>query len=117
MAKAFSLDLRQRVLAAYDEGDISVMELTRRFRVKRWWIYKLLRQRRDTGSIAPLPRLPGRKRKLAGYEKRIRQAIQKNPDASLEELRRYLGVQVALSTLWRTLRGMRITLKKSHARH
>lgn len=112
MPKSYSLDLRQRVVAAYDEGDRSVAQLATRFRVKRWWIYYLLCRRRETGSLAPCQWTPGPKPKLAEHRQRLRQAVQATPDATLEELREQLGLEVSLSTLWRTLADLKLSFKK-----
>lgn len=115
MAKAYSLDLRTRVLADYDEG-VQTVELARRYRVSAWWVHKLVRQRRETGRVAPLAPSGGRKRKLAGHDERIRKIVREHADATLMELREKLGVSVGLTTLWKTLRRLKLTLKKSHAR-
>ena len=115
MAKAYSVDLRERVLTDYDGGS-GPTDLARRYRVARSWIYKLLDQRRETGSIAPLPGGGGRPRALGGQSDRLRRIVDKCPDATLEELRAKLRKRVGISTLWRALRDLKITLKKSHSR-
>ena len=112
MARAYSLDLRRRVVAAYDEGEMSVAQLATRFRVKRWWIYDLLRLRRESGSIMPRQGKTGPKPKLAEYWEPLRKAVQETPDATLEELRENLGLVVSISTLWRALNDMKLTFKK-----
>ena len=58
--KAYSIDLRERVVAACDAGDATREQVAARFSVSVPWIRKLLRQRRQTGSIAPKPRGGGR---------------------------------------------------------
>jgi transposase len=55
--EADSLDLRQRVLAAVDAGGHPRTELAALFRVGVAWIRRLVQRRRETGSIAPPPRL------------------------------------------------------------
>jgi transposase len=112
MPKAYSMDLRQRVINAYDEGRMSVHQLALRFHVKRWWIYKLLRQRGATGSIAPRQWTRGPKPKLAGDWERLRQGVREHPDATLEELRESLGLKVGLTTLWRALAELKLSWKK-----
>ena len=51
--RAYSNDLRQRVVAACDAGDATREQVAARFAVSVAWIRKLLAQRRDTGAIAP----------------------------------------------------------------
>lgn len=115
MAKAYSVDLRSRVLGDHDKGTRSV-ELADRYQVSERWIYKLLRQRRETGSIEPIEGKAGRKRKLAGYEKRLRALVKRRPDATLEELRRELRLPICVWTVWKALQDLKLTLKKSHSR-
>ena len=52
---AYSNDLRGRVVAAYDAGECTQEQVATRFAVSASWVRKILRQRRDTGSIDPRP--------------------------------------------------------------
>ena len=115
MPTAYSTDLRERVLATYDE-EKSATEVARHYRVSRGWIYKLLGQRRDTGSIEPKRPTGGPKPVLAEHLDELQELVKKQPDATLEELRQELGISVGISTLWRGLRDLGITFKKSHPR-
>jgi transposase len=56
--RAYSQDLRQRVLRAVDEGT-SRAEIVERFYVSRATIKRYLKQRRETGNVLPRP-IPGR---------------------------------------------------------
>ena len=51
---ALSLDLRKRVVAAFDRGGFKQKEVAELFSVSAGTVSKLLRQRRDTGDLAPL---------------------------------------------------------------
>lgn len=115
MAKAYSVDLRARVLMDYDEN-IRPTELARRYRVSRGWIYKLLVQRRDLGHIQPLKGVMGRPPKLKHHSEQLQRIVAESPDATLEELRRKLDIPVGVSTLCRALLALKLTLKKSHSR-
>lgn len=112
MAKAFSVDLRERVLADYDEG-VGPAELARQYRVCERWVYKLVKQRQDLGSITPLYGKPGPKPKLASHLDELRTLVDQHPDATLEELRQQLPVAVCLTTVWKALEDLKLTLKKS----
>ena len=72
---------------------------------------RLRQRRRETGSAAPKPRSP-RRGKLAGREDDLRAAVAARPDATLAELRRELGLAVALSTLCVALKRLGLTRKK-----
>ena len=48
----YSMDLRARVVRAWDEsGDADEVATT--FAVSRAWVHRLVQRRRETGSIAP----------------------------------------------------------------
>jgi transposase len=96
----------------YDEG-LGNDAVARKYRVSSRWVYKLRRQRAETGDIAPRRGKTGPKPKLAGHAERLLQLVEQQPDATLEELRVQLGVQVSVSTLWTRLRLLGVTLKKS----
>jgi len=59
--RTLSLDLRQRILAAYDHDEGTRAEVAHRFRVSLGMVKKLLQQRRRTGDIGPRHHLAGRK--------------------------------------------------------
>jgi transposase len=51
--KPYSLDFRQKIFDTYLEGGISQRQLANRFCVSLGFIEKLLKQYRETASIAP----------------------------------------------------------------
>jgi len=109
------VDLRSRVLDDYDRG-MRPVDLARQYRVDRSWIYKLISQRRETGHIEPLKGERGPQPKLKTYYEQLQKIVVHCPDATLEELRQKLGIDVGISTLWRALDELKLTLKKSHSR-
>ena len=113
MAKSYSLDLRERVLKDYD-GGIPIEDLVLHYEVSRSWIYSLLQQRRETGSIAPKQYKPGAKIKLAPYENEVRPLVAEHSDATLEELHALLPNkdEVTVVTLHNFLHRLKITWKK-----
>lgn len=111
---AYSLDLRERVLADFDAG-MGNDAVARKYRVSSRWVYKLRRQRSETGQIAPRRGKTGPKPKLAAHLDQLVQLVKEQPDATLHELRQKLGVPVSLATLWATLKKLGLTLKKSPA--
>lgn len=110
--RAYSLDLRERVAADVDAG-ASQSETARKYRVSTRWIYKLLRQREETGDLAPRQSRTGPPRALAGREQELAELVGQSPDATLEELRQELAASVSLVTVWRALKRSGLTLKKS----
>jgi transposase len=61
--KAYSTDLRQKIIETYENERISQRQLAQRFRVTLSFIVKLLKQYRETGDLAPKTS-PGRPREL-----------------------------------------------------
>jgi transposase len=112
--RAYSIDLRERVVAACDAGDATREQVAQRFSVSVPWIRKLLRQRRETGSIAPRPRGGGRAPAFdAEAAGRLREANRADADATLAELARAAGVACCASAVHRALTRLGITRKKS----
>jgi len=115
--EAIEIDLRERVLRAVDRGE-SRVATAERFEVSNAWIGKLLRQRRDTGSIAPLPHGGGSPPAVAGEDlEALRAEVGRRPDATLEELRKFLAdereVRCGPMAVCRALRRLELGLKKS----
>ena len=113
---AYSLDLRQRVVRACDSGMPAVAVATR-FDVSVAWVYRLVQRRRETGSIAPRQQTKFRRRSLSSDEEvRLVALITARPDATLAELQQALPTRAALSTLWRTIDRLGLTVKKNGIR-
>ena len=60
----YTLDLRQRIIDAVEQNIYSKREIAEIFGIHESFIYKLLRQRRERGNIAPLPHGGGAQPKL-----------------------------------------------------
>ena len=113
---AYSLDLRTRVVRAYDRG-IAADEVATQFDVSLAWVYRLVQRRRETGTIEPRKQTKFRGRALsAAEEARLVALISARPDATLAELQRALPTRAALSTLWRTIDRLGLTVKKNRTR-
>jgi transposase len=115
MAAAYSMDLRSRVLKDADAG-LSSKELAERYHVSRAWVDALKQRRRETGVFAPRRQMKFRRRVLAGQEARLAALVAARPDATLAELRDALPTAAGLSTLWRALDQLQLTVKKNRPR-
>lgn len=115
MARAYSMDLRERVIQDAEAG-LSTKELTSRYHVSRAWVDALKQRKRDTGSIAPLKQTKFRGRVLEGQDDRLAAAITAQPDATLRELRDTLKTAAGLATIWRAVNQLNLTVKKNRAR-
>ena len=113
---AYSMDLRKRVVRACDSG-MSAAAVATRFDVSLAWVYRLVQRRRETGSIAPRTQTKFRVRALSSdEEERLVALITARPDATLAELQHALPTRAALSTLWRTIDRLGLTVKKNRTR-
>ena len=117
MGKAYSQDLRERVMAAVDSGT-GAYAAASIFRVSVSYIYKLLGRRKMTGETSARPWAGGPKPNLAAYDEVLRARVMSEPDATLAELQAWLvaehGLKVSIGCLWKRLRHLGLTLKKSH---
>ena len=107
----YSMDLRKRVVRAWDAG-MDAESVAAKYEVSRAWVHRLVQRRRETGSIAPRKQTKFRGRVLAGQEARLAALITAQPDATLAELREALPTAAALSTLWREIDRLQLTVKK-----
>lgn len=112
---AYSLDLRERVVADREAG-LGTAEVAAKYRVSPAWVRRLMQRYRATGQLAPKRRTQYRVPRLAPHLPRLAALIAAQPDATLAELRAALGVSVGLSTVWRAVRQLGMTVKKSPAR-
>jgi transposase len=111
--KAISEDLRKRILETIQRGDGSLRQIARRFLVSVSFITRLLQLHRSTGSLEPRPHGGGNPAVLSPKNlEQLRELVQKQPDATLEELRQRLGVSCSLMTLSRALRKLGLPRKK-----
>ncbi len=107
------MDLRDRVVAACDEGFLTREETAEAFGVSTAWIRRLLQRRRERGSYAPLDGRRGRKPAFSGAALvRLERLIAEQPDATLAELRDRSGVSCSVMTVFNTLNRLGYRRKK-----
>lgn len=116
--QAYSLDLRQRVVSAYENGVETILEVAERFEVSDSFIKKLLRRKRATGEIAPIGHRGGQPKRLSQkHRKWLLKTVLAEPDITLGELSERLSseqnISASVSTLWRELKGLNLRRKKS----
>lgn len=116
--RPYSLDLRERVLAAVENHEGSWRLIAHRFRVSLTFVARLLQRYRRTGNVRPQPHGGGHPAALdEAARRRLRRLVEQQPDATLDELRQRLGLRCSLMAVWRTLRELKITRKKKTLRH
>lgn len=114
--QAYSQDLRERVLAAADEG-LPVGQIAVRFRVSVSDVSKVLSRRQRTGGTTALAQRGHLLPKLAALHEAIRRQVTARPDATLAELCTWLlqthQVSASSGLMWKTLDALELTYKKS----
>jgi len=117
--KAYSTDLRERVVNTVESGDCNIPEATRRYQVSEPSIERWLARYRATGSCAPSPHAGGAARKLAAAETVIRAAVKEQADATLQELCTRVEQECKIksdpSMMCRELARLKLPLKKSRS--
>jgi len=114
--KTLSLDLRERILASYDNQEGGRQTIADRYRVSLGMVKKLLQQRRRTGDIGPRHHYAGRKPVIVGtHRHQMRVLLGKRPDMTLRELRDALALTCTLPAIHYALDGMGLTYKKRHS--
>ena len=115
MAAPYSMDLRERVVKAWDaSGDADDVAAT--FGVSRAWVHRLAQRQRETGSLAPRKQTKFRSRVLAGQEDALASARRRQPGCDVGRAPRALPTTAALSTLWLELDRFGLTVKKNRTR-
>jgi transposase len=115
--KAHSLDLRERIVRACESGEETQAVIAQRFDVSYWFVVKLWRQWRETGTLHALKR-GGRRPAAFDAEalKRLKRVLKDRPDATLAELREACGVACSTVTVHNTLKRLGYRRKKNAAR-
>ncbi len=110
--EAYWMDLRQRVIAACDQGRrTKAVALT--FGVSASWVRRLKQHRRERGDI--VPRKGGGSRRRRIDRRRLAKLVEEQPDATLVELRDRLGVAFTPWAVCKALRELKPSYKKSRS--
>jgi transposase len=114
--KTLSLDLRERIVASYDNLEGTRQEIADRYRVSLGMVKKLLQQRRRTGEIEARHAYSGRKPLIVqAHENQMRSLLAQKPDMTLKELRAALDLDCSLPAIHYALSDMGLTYKKRHS--
>ena len=115
--QAYSLDLRQRVVRAYEDGGDSIAEVAEQFGVSLGFVKKMLRQWRATGDLTPKPHGGGKPTSLsAALRQKLRGKVRTQSDITLVELQDFLVAEehksVHVATISRALARLDLPRKK-----
>jgi transposase len=117
MPDPYSLDLRQRVIAACDEGRLKRREIAELYNVGESTIYEWLKLRRTVSSLAPRPHTGGRTSELDVAV--LNELVEAENDLTLAEYATAYagrtGRLYSISHLCRGLKSIRLRRKKNSA--
>lgn len=118
MPSAYSTDLRQRVIEAYEAKEGSQRQLAERFKVSLSFVRDLMRRYRETGTVEPKPCSGGTVPKLNAFQlPMVEHLVKAQPDALLRELCERFAerttITVSLSTMHRAVAQLNLSYKKN----
>jgi transposase len=113
MARAYSIDLRERVIKDSESG-LSTSQIAEKFSVSPAWVRRLMQRYKAKGEIAPRQqRRRGRTPGWQLYKDQIIKAVEASPDATLAEYREQYNLPLSKSALARALIVLALPRKKS----
>ncbi len=115
--RAYSKNLRQKIIDAYNNQEGSYRQLAKRFCVSLSFIQTLIGRYQDTGRVEPLPHAGGNQSKLKREHLEVlKQLVQENKDATLDKLCELLNaktqIKVSRATMGRVLHQLQINRKR-----
>lgn len=123
MAKAYSDDLRRKVLEQYEQGGGTFEDVAERFCVSVSWAKKISASHIRTGKMErPRGGKPGRKSKVTlEINEFLRASVAAQSDLTLVELKSAVHdekqVDLSIGWLWESLRRLGLSFKKNSTRH
>ena len=122
MGKAYSNDLRRKILERHEKGEDTLEELAEQFGVSLGWAYKVSAAFTRTGQMErPAAARAGRKRKATPeIEQFVGEVVRGKPDMTLTELQvqlyREQQLELSIGALWNLLERLNLRYKKKPAR-
>ncbi len=117
--KAYSIDLREKIVTAHIQEKISIRQVAIRFSVSKSLVQKLVKQQQLDGNLQP--KQPGKPQfsHLINAEVELRELVAENHDATLVELCELFAVKtgnwVSRSAMCRSLQKLGLNRKKNIA--
>lgn len=104
--KTYSRDLRERIVAAREQGH-SAQEIARLFGVSKRSVERFWTKYLATGAIEPKQRGGYRRSRLEKHDLKLRRWIRQKPDLTLAQLQERiaqdLGIKLGTTALWHRL--------------
>lgn len=110
--KAYSTDLREKVISTISEKNMKFGEIARMFKINVKTIYKWRRQLKETGSIEPKKRNKDTYKCKINDTEKFKDFVKKHKDATLSEMAAKWG-NISAKTIGNTLKRIKFTFKKN----
>lgn len=114
--KPYSVDLREKIVNAYERGNTSIRKVAIQFGVAKSYVQKLLQLKKTQGHLEPQKQGGAMKGKLDAYGSELAAMVQSHPDATLAAYCEYFGEQynvwVCASVMCCALQKQQLTQKK-----
>jgi len=111
--KTIPMEMRKCIYSDISSG-MTEAATAQKWNVSQSFITKLKRRFRETGSLEPLQSKTGPKPKLETHHGLLQHIVAETPDATLEEIRDQLPVQVCLQTVANALIQLKLVYKKNN---
>jgi transposase len=117
--KAYSVDLREKVVLAIEQGHGTQEKVAELFNVSVSFVESLLRSQRNRGTLEPKPLVGGRRRLVDPQgEQLLSSYVAEHPDATVQELvdwiKQTAQIEVSRPTMTRILQRLGLTRKKKY---
>lgn len=116
--KAYSIDLRKKIVAAHIQEKISIRQVAIRFDVSKSLVQKLVKQQKVDGNLQPKQRGKPQFSYLTNADVELRELVAENHDATLVELCELFAVKtgnwVSRTAMCRSLQKLGLNRKKKH---
>ncbi|MEG4032210.1 MULTISPECIES: IS630 transposase-related protein [unclassified Microcoleus] len=117
--KAYSVDLRKKIVAAHQEQKLSIRKTAEIFAVSKSLVQKLVKQQKIEGNLQPKPRGKPRYSHLNNASTELREIVAAHPDATLVELCELFahktGNWVGRTAMCRALQKLGLNRKKKQS--
>ena len=114
--KAYSVDLRQKIVTAHLVEKIPIRKVATRFGVAKSLVQKLVKLQQNEGNLQPKPRGKPQFSYLTNAEPEVKALVAEYPDATLGELCELFAVKtgnwVSKSAMCRCLQKLGLNRKK-----
>lgn len=114
--KAYSVDLRQKIVTAHQDEKMSIRKVASRFSVSKSLVQKLIKQQQTEGSLQPKQRGKPQFSHLTTAAAEVEALVADHPDATLIELcelfAQKTGNWVSRTAMCRCLQKLGLNRKK-----